>query len=75
MTAARPLHAAPDPDDAPRPRRLLTVDQLADLLEGDRRLVHRLRAAGHLPPAIKLGNRLRWDAADIDAWLDSQKEN
>jgi predicted DNA-binding transcriptional regulator AlpA len=32
---------------------------------------HRLRAAGGLPPSIKLGRAVRWRRAEIVMWIES----
>lgn len=55
-------------------RRLLMVEDLADLLAVTPGRVRQMRHCGQLPPAIKIGRRLRWKAADIEAWLESAKE-
>ncbi len=33
----------------------------------------RLRGEG--PPAIRVGNSLRWDSREVDEWLDSRRES
>jgi hypothetical protein len=33
-----------------------------------------LRQEGRFAPAIKVGRRLVWDACDLAAWLESQRE-
>ena len=33
--------------------------------------LHRLRSAGRLPRALRLGGQLRWDAAEVAAWVRS----
>jgi len=49
---------------------LLISDVQAAALAGvSRRTWHRLRAAGKLPPAVKLGRCLRWRRADIEGWI------
>lgn len=32
---------------------------------------HRLRAAGKLPPCIRLGRAVRWRRAEVVAWIDA----
>jgi excisionase family DNA binding protein len=58
--------------DTPRLARLLTIDQVADALGVDvrhvRRLVHERRI-----PYIKWGHLLRFDPADIAAWVDAYR--
>jgi excisionase family DNA binding protein len=49
---------------------LLVSDTEAARLCGlSRRSWHRLRAAGKLPPAEKLGRAVRWRRADVEAWI------
>jgi excisionase family DNA binding protein len=33
-----------------------------------------LRQEGRFAPAIKIGRRLVWDAADVRAWAEAQRE-
>src|SRR5207244_412745 len=48
---------------------LLLADRAAAALCGlSRASWHRLRAAGKLPPSIKLGRSVRWRADEIAAW-------
>jgi excisionase family DNA binding protein len=53
---------------------LLTVDDLASLLRTTPTAVRRLRERGTLPPAIKVGSRVLWDAGDFREWLDGRRE-
>jgi predicted DNA-binding transcriptional regulator AlpA len=32
---------------------------------------HRLRAAGKVPPAVRLGRAVRWRRAEIVAWIEA----
>lgn len=52
---------------------LLTTADLARMLGISPMAVIRRRFRGTLPPAIKVGGTLRWDAEDIRAWLDANK--
>jgi len=52
---------------------LLTTADLARMLGISPMAVIRRRYRGTLPPAIKVGGSLRWDAKDIQAWLDASK--
>lgn len=60
--------------DAPPLARLLTIAQVADALGVDvrhvRRLVHERRI-----PYIKWGHLLRFDPADIAAWVDAYRRH
>ncbi len=51
--------------------RLLTVEDLEELLRVNRRTIARLCKRGQLPPPLKLGGSNRWRAADIAAAIDS----
>ena len=56
-------------DTAPEP--LLVSDvEAARLLGVSRATVHRLRAAGRFPEAIRLGRALRFDRAELVAWAE-----
>jgi excisionase family DNA binding protein len=56
-------------------------DQLMNLQEVARYLrvpvptIRWLRQEGRFAPAIKVGRRLVWDAADVRAWAEAQREN
>lgn len=55
--------------DAPRPRRLLTISEVADLLGVDLRHVRRLVYEKRIP--FKWGHLLRFDPVEIEAWIDA----
>jgi hypothetical protein len=44
------------------------TDDLAFVLRSSLATIHRLRAAGKLPRALKLGGQLRWRVEEIKAW-------
>jgi excisionase family DNA binding protein len=48
---------------------LLTTHQVQDLLKVDRTTIYRMVEAGRLP-AIRIGKQWRFDAADIEHWLN-----
>lgn len=48
---------------------LLSVDQLAALLNCSPRHCYRLTDAGKIPRPVKLGSLVRWRADEITAWL------
>jgi excisionase family DNA binding protein len=54
---------------------LLTIEEVADRLRVSVPTVRWLRQEGRFAPAIRVGRRLVWDARDVDAWLDSQRES
>jgi excisionase family DNA binding protein len=51
---------------------LLTIDQLADRLGTTVRHVRRL-VADRRVPFVKVGGLVRFDPADIDAWIDDHR--
>ncbi len=53
---------------------LLTLDELAVMLQKTPAAVRRMRERGQLPPAVVLGRSLRWDEADVLRWLEDRKE-
>jgi excisionase family DNA binding protein len=53
---------------------LMTIDEVAERLRVTVLTVRWLRQEGRFAPAIKVGRRLVWDARDVDAWIDSQRE-
>ncbi len=63
-------HASP----APLPLRLLTVHELAGLLQVPPKTIYTWRYKGIGPPAVPIGRYLRFRAEDVAAWLDDQAE-
>jgi excisionase family DNA binding protein len=53
---------------------LLTIEEVADYLRVPVLTVRWLRQEGRFVPAIKVGRRLVWDARDVAAWVESQRE-
>jgi excisionase family DNA binding protein len=53
---------------------LLTTEEVAQRLRVSILTVRWLRQEGRFAPAIKVGRRLVWDARDVAAWLESQRE-
>ena len=53
---------------------LLTIEEVAERLRVTVPTVRWLRQAGRFTPAIKVGRRLMWDARDVAAWLEAQRE-
>lgn len=51
------------------PAALLSVQDLAGLLQVDARTVRRWRTDGKLPPAIELGGVIRWQPGVVQDWL------
>jgi predicted DNA-binding transcriptional regulator AlpA len=55
---------------------LLTIDDLATVLGMTPGAIRtaRYRNPDAMPPAVKLGNSLRWDPTDVAAFIESRKE-
>jgi excisionase family DNA binding protein len=53
---------------------LLTIEEVAERLRVSVLTVRWLRQEGRFAPAIKVDRRLVWDARDVVAWLESQRE-
>lgn len=65
----------PDPDGvllAPVPRLLLMVEEAAKSLSLSERTLWEATDTGELP-AVRLGRSVRYDPADLRAWIDSKK--
>lgn len=51
-------------------RELLTVEEVADLLRRPVGTLRYWRHAGLGPPSVKIGRRVLYDAAELDAWIE-----
>ena len=54
-------------------QRLLTADELAFLLQVPKATLYRWRYYGNGPPGCRIGRHLRFDRADVEAWINAQK--
>ena len=70
----------PDPPDCPQvqteptstpdePNRLISVGQVAELLQCSNRTVYRFADSGYMPRPRKLGNLVRWPWSEIQGWI------
>lgn len=55
-------------------RELLTIEEVAERLRVKVLTIRWLRQEGRFPPAIKVGRRLVWDVADLEVWIEAQRE-
>ncbi|MDP4300746.1 helix-turn-helix transcriptional regulator [Leptothrix discophora] len=56
--------------------RLLTPRELSAIIALAQRTIYNRRATGgDLPPAIVLGRRVRFKAADVHQWMERHREN
>ena len=53
---------------------LLTIEEVAERLRISVLTVRWLRQEGRFAPAIRVGRRLVWDARDVAAWREAQRE-
>jgi len=49
---------------------LLTIEQLAKLLQVSTRSVRRFRAAGTIPAPFVIGGAVRWRVEDVRHWIE-----
>lgn len=54
---------------------LLTVREVAGLLNVSERHVHNLRKRRELPPPVVLGRSVRWHRKAIEHWLSGGRES
>lgn len=59
----------PNPDD-----RLLTFEELADILGCSAGHLRNLKYRGRAPIAVKLGRSVRFRLSDVRAWIDARVE-
>jgi len=60
-------------DDA-RQQTLLTIKQVAERAQIPVELIRWLRQQGRFAPAVKVGRRLLWEVAEVDAWLIAERQ-
>jgi excisionase family DNA binding protein len=53
---------------------LMNIEEVADYLRVPVLTIRWLRQEGRFAPAIKVGRRLVWDAADVRAWAEARRE-
>ena len=52
----------------------LTINEVAAMLRVSVPTLRWLRQEGRFAPAIRVGRRLLWDRAEVEAWMDSNRE-
>jgi excisionase family DNA binding protein len=50
--------------------RMITVDQLAEILHVSTRTVWRLVSGGQLPQPLRFGRNVRWNYAVVRTWIE-----
>lgn len=53
---------------------LLTANDIAELLGGSRPWVYKLMQEHGFPKPIRIGTGVRWESAEVSAWLAEQKD-
>lgn len=48
---------------------MLTIDEVAGMLNCSGRTVHRLADAGRMPRPVRLGALVRWPRESIESWI------
>jgi excisionase family DNA binding protein len=61
-------------DAVRRGSELLTVRQVAELLQVSISTVERMTRRGQGPPSIKFGRSRRWLRRDVEHWLEEHRE-
>lgn len=67
-------HSTRPGTSAVHPRQLLTTDQLSAWLQIPKQTVYRWRSRGEGPRGYRVGKHVRYDLADVEQWLASQKD-
>ncbi len=49
---------------------LMSARQVAELLNISTRTLWRLKSAGRLPSAIRIGKSIRWRREDLNTWIE-----
>ena len=61
------------PQDSISQRRMLRTDEAAEYCGSSASTFEKLRLFGGGPRYVKLGRRVVYDQADLDAWLDANR--
>jgi predicted DNA-binding transcriptional regulator AlpA len=59
--------------DAQSPVQLLSVEELAGMLQVPAKTVYQWRYLGEGPPSVRIGRYLRFDPRDVVSWLEDRK--
>jgi len=51
---------------------LLTIEQLADVLQIPKQTLYRWRSEGSGPRGMRVGRHVRYRRTDVEAWLDER---
>jgi predicted DNA-binding transcriptional regulator AlpA len=74
MTTTTLSKATLTQDVTPLAGEFITADEFAAILRVSKRTLFRLKAKGVLPPPLQVStNTIRWEVADVRAYLDELK--
>jgi len=63
-------------DNENQTKKLITINELADILHLTKGTVYnRLCAGDPMPPSIQIGKKRLWLQSTVDAWLKAQEED
>lgn len=55
---------------------LITIENLAEILEVSKSTIRRWVSEGNFPPPIRVSEGVhRWDMVDVNIWLEKKKGN
>jgi excisionase family DNA binding protein len=54
--------------------RLLSIEDVADMLQLPVRTIYQQRSRGLFCPAYKIGRHLRWKRSDLLAWIETKRD-
>ncbi|OJY51411.1 MAG: hypothetical protein BGP03_16035 [Pseudonocardia sp. 73-21] len=56
------------------PDRLLSIDDVAQMLQIPVQSIYKQRSVGTFCPAYRIGRHLRWRRGELLSWLESRKD-
>jgi excisionase family DNA binding protein len=56
------------------PDRLLSIDEVSELLQLPVQTIYKQRSVGLFCPACKIGRHLRWKRDELFTWLETRKD-
>ena len=61
-----------EPECKPIPFRLLTIQEMAAIMNCSVASVYTMKAYGRVPPPLRIGRLVRWDPREVQQWLDNR---
>jgi excisionase family DNA binding protein len=59
--------------EPPAPVRLLSVEEVAGMLQVPVQTIYQWRLRGLGPPSMRVGRYVRFDPADLSRWIEGRK--